>query len=116
MLKDILKHIGTYIPKIVFASDVAYIKIGTILIHFGTTVFAVSAAKQSTENPVKFLRPYTSNPIVVVGLGGAPGVDTLIVSAKTISLTNFVGAIYASNTTSRRIYWIAIGRDTTSAW
>lgn len=97
------------IPQIVIGSETSYVKLGRLLIHWGTGIIIPNAANTSATQTVKFIKTYSQMPIVVVGLGAQPSVDRLIISCASTTTSGWVCHINASNTTSRRFYWISIG-------
>ena len=82
---------------------------GRVTITCGYATITPSKATTSTYKDINYGYTYPQNPYVFVSLAGAPQIATITLSVNSLSTSSFNAHIYASNTTSRRFGWLAIG-------
>lgn len=86
-------------------------EVGDLLIQWGTLAITPRAASTGTTGtPVVFEKDYAEIPSVQLSIQGSPEINVLVISAEVISKTGFTPYIFANNTTSRRILWVAVGK------
>lgn len=111
LLKTAFQKLKSISPLwITLTEDNIAVKIGSVLVQGQYTTLQPDEANTPKTKLITFPEEYSIRPIIVVGLSGVPEVTTCRVSCTQRTTTGFTLGLYASNTTNRGAYWIAIGK------
>lgn len=111
-IKTLKKNIptSTYRANINDGSGTTEIRIGNIIFVCGYFTITPSGANKSTIKTVKFGTTIPTVLNVVMTLAGQPQIATLNISVVEYATTSFTAHIFAGNTTTRGIRFIAVGK------
>ena len=85
------------------------ISFGGFKICAGRSVITPSAGNTLTGKTIPFSTTFNAVPYVICSLTGGPQVEVCRISAASVTKTNFIAYIFASNTTERSFDWLAAG-------
>lgn len=85
------------------------ISFGGFKICAGRSVITPSAGNTLTGKTIPFSTTFSAVPYVICSLTGGPKVEVCRMSAASVTKTNFIAYIFASNTTERSFDWLAVG-------